>query len=63
MINEQACIFPLCSEKVERDEFCLGHEKYFPGPKHENIKNFKLHEHRTILKNNHGNRISFCGNQ
>lgn len=27
MSNEQACIFPLCSEKVERDEFCVDHTK------------------------------------
>ncbi len=29
----ETCIFPLCSRKVERNEFCFLHAKHFAGAK------------------------------
>lgn len=32
-METQICIFPLCKSKVYRNEFCIGHAKYYAGAK------------------------------
>lgn len=38
MKDKTTCEFPLCKEHIVRDGFCIGHAKYFAGPKPEKKK-------------------------